>query len=138
MPGRGLHELTYFVTQVKATVRVGLPSETTTTMGSVISFQHLNKIESMIKIAVENEGGTIVLGGNRPTDDWAKDGAFLMPTIITGTIFLTFLCALNFVLVMAGLSQCCTTIQEEIFGPVVSVQRFSSEEEALSMANGVR
>jgi acyl-CoA reductase-like NAD-dependent aldehyde dehydrogenase len=90
MPGRGLHELTYFVTQVKATVRVGLPSETTTTMGSVISFQHLNKIESMIKIAVENEGGTIVLGGNRPTDAWAKDGAFLMPTIITGTIFLTF------------------------------------------------
>lgn len=88
-------------------------------MGSVITFQHLEKIEGMVKTAVE-EGGNIVLGGKRPTDELLKNGAFYLPTIIT------------------GLSQSSRTIQEEIFGPVVTIQTFNSDEEALALANGVR
>ena len=109
-----------FLARIRDTVKMGPPADATTTMGSVISFDHRNKIEKVLRNAVENEGGTIVLGGGRPTGEWAAAGAFLEPTVIT------------------GLAQSCSTVQEEIFGPVVSVQRFHSEEQALEMANGVR
>jgi aminomuconate-semialdehyde/2-hydroxymuconate-6-semialdehyde dehydrogenase len=108
-----------FIAKVKSSVVVGLPLDPKTTMGSVITFQHLQKIEGMVKTAVE-EGGKIVLGGKRPTDEFLKSGAFYEPTIIT------------------GLSQSSHTIQEEIFGPVVTIQSFNSDEEALALANGVR
>ena len=69
----------------------------------------------------EEEGGTIALGGARPElgGDHAN-GAFLMPTIVT------------------GLDANCRTSTEEIFGPVVTVHPFDTEEEALAIANGVQ
>lgn len=108
-----------FVAKVKSNLIVGVPSDPKTGMGTVISTTHLQKIEKMVQTAIQ-EGGNIVLGGRRPTATWASNGAYYEPTIIT------------------GLNQSCKTIQEEIFGPVVSIQTFSNEEEALAMANGVR
>ena len=66
------------------------------------------------------EGGTILCGGKRPAlDPSLEGGSFLEPAVI------------------AGLSPSCRTVQEEIFGPVVSVHPFRDEEEALALANGV-
>lgn len=108
-----------FLAKMKSNIILADPSDPKTTMGPVTSFPHLKKIESMVATAVE-EGGKIVTGGKRLMADWAKSGAFYEPTVIT------------------GLTQDCSTIQEEIFGPVVTVQTFETEEEALAMANGVR
>ena len=65
-----------FVDRVRQTIVVGLPEESTTTMGPVVSFPHRDKIEQMIAVARE-QGGKILLGGDRPTADWAAKGAFL-------------------------------------------------------------
>jgi aminomuconate-semialdehyde/2-hydroxymuconate-6-semialdehyde dehydrogenase len=108
-----------FLAKIKSNIIQALPSDPKTTMGPVTSFPHLEKIESMVATAV-SEGGKILTGGKRLTADWAKAGAFYEPTVI------------------GGLTQSCSTIQEEIFGPVVTVQSFESEEEALDLANGVR
>ena len=108
-----------FVARVESVVKVGAPLDATTTMGTVISFAHRDKIERMVAVAVE-QGGQVVLGGKRPTGAWAAAGAFLEPTVIV------------------GLKQSCEAVQEEIFGPVVTIQRFHSDAEALALANGVR
>lgn len=108
-----------FLAKVQTNVKLGDPTDPKTTMGPVTSFQHLSKIESMVATAVA-EGGKILLGGKRPTGEFASTGAFFEPTVI------------------AGLGQSCSTIQEEIFGPVVTIQSFRDEAEALSLANGVR
>jgi reactive intermediate/imine deaminase len=108
-----------FVAKVKSSIVVGPPNAPTTTMGPVVSELHRAKIEGMIKTAVE-EGGQILLGGKRPQGDWATNGFYLEPTIIV------------------GLNQSCQAIQEEIFGPVVTISRFSGYDEALQFANGVQ
>lgn len=108
-----------FLSKIKSTIVLGLPSDPKTTMGTVISFQHLEKIEGMVATAIA-EGGTVVTGGKRPSDEYASRGAFYEPTVIT------------------GLAQDAKTVQEEIFGPVVTVQKFEGDAEALAMANGVR
>ena len=78
-------------------------------------------MEKYIAIA-KQEGGTIVLGGERPKferdEKYLNEGAFFLPTIITG------LCPYK--------SRCAT---EEIFGPVVTVHSFKSEQELLNMVN---
>ena len=108
-----------FVAKVKSTIVVGPPSDPTTTMGPVISEQHRNKIEGMIKTAIE-QGGKLILGGKRPTGEWASKGWYLEPTIIT------------------DIGHHCQAIQEEIFGPVVTISRFRGYDEALALANGVK
>lgn len=108
-----------FTEKVKNTIVVGPPNESTTTMGPVVSFQHRDKIEGMIKVAKE-QGGTIVFGGERPIGEWAAKGCYLLPTIIT------------------NLGQHCQSIQEEIFGPVVTISAFDTDADGLAMANGVR
>ncbi|MHC4824017.1 MAG: aldehyde dehydrogenase family protein [Planctomycetota bacterium] len=84
-------------------------------MGSLISFEHREKVASYVALAKE-EGGTIVAGGNRVGPG---QGAFFEPTIIT------------------GLPIDCRTATEEIFGPVLTVHPFDTEQEALDMANHV-
>ena len=81
-------------------------------IGPVISEQHRSKVLSYIELAKE-EGGQILAGGNIPN----KAGAWIEPTVI------------------AGLSHTSRTATEEIFGPVVTVHRFETEEEAIEMAN---
>ena len=98
---------------------VGDPA--TAQIGSLTSLAHREKIEYYVDLA-QKEGGTIRCGGRRPTNLHPPfdAGAFYLPTVITG---------------LPPTARCSV---EEIFGPVVTVHPFSSEEEALSIANGVR
>lgn len=109
--------LTEFVRQTKEII-VGDPLEEKTRMGALVSEGHMQKVLSYIDLA-KQEGGTIVTGGRRITiPGRCEKGFFIEPTVIT------------------GLSQDCRTNQEEIFGPVVTVTPFDTEEEAVALANG--
>ena len=106
-----------FVERVKA-LRVGDPKEATSDLGAVVSEGHMEKVLSYVELAKE-EGGTVLCGGERVRLDGAlKDGWYLAPTVIE------------------GLGAQCRTNQEEIFGPVVTIAPFDTEEEALANANG--
>lgn len=105
-----------FVERVK-NLKVGNPADDTTKQGAIVSKQHLEKVLSYIELA-EKEGGKILTGGRRIIlGGELKDGWFLEPTVIE------------------GLSHQCRTNQEEIFGPVVTLIPFDTEEEVLMMAN---
>ncbi len=98
---------------------VGNPLDENTQMGAVISEAHQQKILNYVKLATE-EGGTILTGGKAMYPKDAEKGWFVAPTVIE------------------GLAYDCRTNQEEIFGPVVTIQPFDTEEEALLYANSVR
>jgi aminomuconate-semialdehyde/2-hydroxymuconate-6-semialdehyde dehydrogenase len=99
---------------------IGDPLEESTNLGAIVSEPHKEKILSYIDLA-KKEGGAILCGGNRvKLDGRCANGFFLEPTVIE------------------GLSHDCRTNQEEIFGPVVSIMPFDTEEEVLSYANSVR
>ena len=83
--------------------------------GALISAAHLEKVTRYIDLAKE-EGGTIVAGGNRVD----RKGWFVEPTVIT------------------GLGTECRVLQEEIFGPVVTITPFQDESEAIAFANSTR
>ncbi|MBK9248527.1 MAG: aldehyde dehydrogenase [Ignavibacteria bacterium] len=96
---------------------VGDPLDPATRQGALVSLAHLDKVLSYIQIA-KDEGGTIALGGNQINPEGrCANGWFVEPTVIE------------------GLGADCRINQEEIFGPVVSLVPFDTEEEALSMAN---
>ncbi|MDI9341409.1 MAG: aldehyde dehydrogenase [Sediminibacterium sp.] len=107
---------TDFVSRVKA-LKVGAPQEEGTKVGAVVSQPHQEKILSYIELA-KQEGGTVLTGGNKVIleGDYAG-GYYIDPTVIEGLDF-------N-----------CRTNQEEIFGPVVTLTPFDTEEEVLKMAN---
>src|SRR5215217_8063134 len=108
-----------FTARVSA-LKVGDPSDAGTDVGAIVSKQHFDKIMSYIDLA-QKEGGTILTGGNElKLDGRCGDGWFIEPTIIE------------------GLSHDCRTNQEEIFGPVVTIMAFDTEDEVLGFANSVR
>ena len=99
-------------------LRVGNPEEKETQMGPLVSREHREKVMSYIEIA-KGEGGKIAFGGNIPKLAAPfHQGYFLEPTVITG---------------LTHASRC---MQEEIFGPVVSIAPFRTEAEAISRCNG--
>ncbi len=101
-------------------LNVGDPNDEKTDMGALISKGHLEKVTGYIDLAKE-EGGTILIGGeNADVNGRCNDGYFVEPTVID------------------GLSADCRTNQEEIFGPVVSLIPFKSEEEVIAMANSTQ
>ena len=105
-----------FVAKTKK-MTVGDPSLEETKMGAIVSEDHLNKVLDHIAIA-KAEGGEILAGGNRiKMKGIFEGGYYLEPTII------------------AGLPQACRTNREEIFGPVVTLIPFDTEDEAIAMAN---
>ena len=105
-----------FVEGVKK-LRVGDPLDSETHVGALISEKHLDKVLGYIDLA-KQEGGTILTGGNRvKVDGRCGNGYFVDPTVIT------------------GLSQQCRTNQEEIFGPIVTIEPFGTEAEAIHAAN---
>ena len=105
-----------FVGYVK-NMKVGDPSSEDSDLGALVSFAHKDKVESYIHLA-EREGGKILCGGKSPTLPSPFDkGAFLEPTIVS------------------DLSHMSRTATEEIFGPVVTLHPFRTDEEAIEIAN---
>ena len=97
-------------------IKLGNGFDAETEMGPVISAEHREKIEGYMEVA-KSENATIAVGGKRPEREDLKDGFFFEPTVIT---------------------DCDTSmriVQEEVFGPVVTVEGFSTEEEAIEIAN---
>jgi aminomuconate-semialdehyde/2-hydroxymuconate-6-semialdehyde dehydrogenase len=109
---------TDFVVMVSK-LKVGDPFDEKTNLGALVSKAHLEKVESYIKIA-EEEGGKILYGGNRVKVHGRENGYYLQPTVVE--VF----------------DDQCRVNQEEIFGPVVTLMPFETEEEALQMANSVK
>jgi aminomuconate-semialdehyde/2-hydroxymuconate-6-semialdehyde dehydrogenase len=108
-----------FVEKVK-TLKVGNPNDETSNLGAVVSEQHMEKVLSYIRLAKE-EGGKILTGGHRvDLNGELSDGWYIAPTVIEGLPFT------------------CRTNQEEIFGPVVTLTPFDSEDEVLAMANSTK
>ena len=120
-------------TERVAKLKIGDPLDAATNIGAVVSSEHLEKVLSYIELA-KQEGGRILLGGNRvdlsnepynSTNPQSQipnpklNGWFIEPTIIENLAF------------------DCRTNQEEIFGAVVSIQPFDTEEEVLRYANSV-
>lgn len=114
---RFLHD---FVEGTKA-MKVGDPLEPDTRIGAVVSRAQYEKVLHYIMLARE-EGGKIETGGlpAYEVNERCKSGWFIHPTIVT------------------GLNSGCRVNQEEIFGPVVTIIPFDTEEEALAIANSTR
>jgi aminomuconate-semialdehyde/2-hydroxymuconate-6-semialdehyde dehydrogenase len=110
--------VTKFVDTVES-MKIGDPSDETTELGALISADHLEKVESYVALAKE-EGGTTLTGGRPCLPSEFEHGNWLSPTVIEG---------------LAPDARCST---EEIFGPVVTLHKFETEDEAVAIANGTR
>jgi acyl-CoA reductase-like NAD-dependent aldehyde dehydrogenase len=97
-------------------VRVGDPLDDATEVGTLVSERQRERVRDYIEIGL-SEGATIVVGGEAPDDPALANGAYLMPTVFD------------------NVNNDMRIAREEIFGPVVSVIAFDSEEEALRLAN---
>ncbi|MBP6392438.1 MAG: aldehyde dehydrogenase family protein, partial [Flavobacteriales bacterium] len=105
-----------FVARANA-LRVGDPKDPGSDLGALVSKAHLEKVLGHVEIA-RKEGGRVLCGGDQVHLEGALSGGWYMrPTVIE------------------GLGPACRTNQEEIFGPVVTLQPFDTEEEALTLAN---
>ncbi|MFT4415273.1 aldehyde dehydrogenase family protein [Fredinandcohnia humi] len=97
-------------------IRVGPGDDPNTEMGALVSQQHMEKVLSYIQIG-KDEGAKLVCGGNRMTGNGLEKGYFVEPTIFVDT------------------TPEMRIVQEEIFGPVLAVQKFKDEQEAIELAN---
>ncbi len=107
-----------FIEKVRA-IQLGDPMDEETEMGTVISPEHLLKVESYIDLA-QKEGGVILTGGTREMTGYYGPegiGAYLRPTVVDK---------------LPHTSRCAT---EEIFGPMVTLHSFTTEHEVLEMIN---
>ena len=100
-------------------LRVGDPEDPRTQMGPLISREHRESIERYVRLGLE-EGGRLLAGGKRPSGGLYDKGWFYRPTVID------------------GLDNRARMCQEEIFGPVLAVMPFESDDEAVAIANNSR
>jgi len=107
-----------FVKRTEALV-VGSPEHSDTDIRAIVSKPHYDKILSYIQLA-KDEGGSIVTGGEPIYPKGHEKGWYIAPTIIE------------------GLPNDCRTNQEEIFGPVVTIMPFDTEQEVLTYANSTQ
>lgn len=108
-----------FVEKV-SNMTVANPDNPNAKLGAVVSKPHMEKILSYVELAKE-EGGTVLTGGERVNmAPPYENGYYVRPTVIE------------------GLHYQCRTNQEEIFGPVVTITPFDTEEEVLQMANSTQ
>ncbi len=97
-------------------IRVGPGLDERTETGALISAEHRAKVERYIRAGID-EGARLVAGGGRPTEPDLQAGFYVRPTVFadcTGDMMI---------------------IREEIFGPVVTVERFTTEDEAIRLGN---
>ncbi|MGG5260919.1 gamma-aminobutyraldehyde dehydrogenase [Phycicoccus avicenniae] len=99
----------------KSSAPVGLPDDADALFGPVNNANQLERVSGFIERLPSH--ATVSAGGNRRTD--LGDGYYLEPTVLS------------------GLTQDDEAVQNEIFGPVITVQRFTDEDEAVAWANGV-
>jgi aminomuconate-semialdehyde/2-hydroxymuconate-6-semialdehyde dehydrogenase len=99
-------------------LKIGDPLEATTDQGAIVSKTQLDKVKFYVDLA-QKEGGKIALGGSAPKsiNERCQSGYFFPPTVIT------------------DLPVSCRVNREEIFGPVVTITPFDSEDEVISYAN---
>lgn len=109
------------LTAAARALRLGDPSDPATQFGALVSRAHLDKVHTMVQEA-RSLGGIIHCGGRK------ADPASLPPRCRNGYFFEPT--------VISGLSPTCRIEQEEIFGPVVTVQTFRDDAEATHLANG--
>jgi aminomuconate-semialdehyde/2-hydroxymuconate-6-semialdehyde dehydrogenase len=102
------------MTAAAKNIRLGDPLDPATEMGSLISEEHWQKVSGYVELA-RREGAQILCGGGRPPH--LARGNFFLPTVI------------------AGLQPNSRVCREEIFGPVVTVLPFRTDEEAVAIAN---
>ena len=107
-----------FVDAVEA-MRIGDPSDESTDLGALISENHLAKVQGYVELA-KQEGGALLTGGTPCLPSGFEGGNWMAPTVIEG---------------LSPDSRCST---EEIFGPVVTLHPFGSEDEAVTIANNTR
>jgi len=107
-----------FVDAVEA-MRIGDPSDESTDLGALISEDHLAKVQGYVELA-KQEGGALLTGGTPCLPSGFEGGNWMAPTVIEG---------------LSPDSRCST---EEIFGPVVTLHPFGSEDEAVTIANNTR
>jgi aminomuconate-semialdehyde/2-hydroxymuconate-6-semialdehyde dehydrogenase len=107
-------------TEAARLLKVGDPLDAATDQGALISHRHLDRVLSYVRLARE-EGGRVLCGGSPPPPatlgERCRGGAFLEPTVIV------------------DLDVDCRVNQEEIFGPVVTITPFRTEEEVVRYAN---
>ena len=115
LAGSGVYDklLSDLVPMVQS-IKVGGPFEEGSEMGSVVSKEQLERVTGFVDRA-RKEGAEVLTGGA----PLRGDGYFYEPTVVT------------------GVTQDSEIVQREVFGPVVTVQRFDDEDQALAWANGV-
>ncbi len=106
-----------FLSKVKQ-IRVGDPTSESTDMGPLISARQRNSVEGYVERALRS-GANILLGGKRASIAGFESGFFFEPTVV------------------AEERQDAEIVQSEVFGPVIVVSRFKTEEEVIAKANGV-
>lgn len=114
---RGIYDefVQRYVAQAKR-VKVGHPSDPQTEVGALVHPEHFDKVLSYIEIGKEE--GRLVAGGSRPEE--FPEGNFVQPTVFV------------------DVAPEARIFQEEIFGPVVAITPFDTEEEALELANNTK
>jgi betaine-aldehyde dehydrogenase len=114
---RSVHErVVELFAEATRNVKVGDPADEATEVGTLVSAKQRDRVKDYLEIGL-GEGATIVVGGTEPDDPALADGAYLLPTVFD------------------GVSNDMRIAKEEIFGPVVSIIPFDTEEEALRLAN---
>ena len=97
-------------------IRLGHGSDDATEAGALISAEHRDKVERYVRGAID-EGARLVAGGRRPDDAHLQGGFFYRPTVF------------------ADVRRDMRIVREEVFGPVLTVERFSTEDEAIELGN---
>ncbi|MBM7646949.1 betaine-aldehyde dehydrogenase [Scopulibacillus daqui] len=97
-------------------IKLGSGFDEETQSGPLISAEHRAKVEKYVEIGIK-EGANLAIGGKRPEDPALEKGFFYLPTIFTN-------CSSNM-----------RIVQEEVFGPVLTIERFKDEQEAVQLAN---
>ncbi len=103
------------VADLYAAIRLGPPSDPATDLGPLSSARHRDKVSAMVERA-RSEGATICQGARLPDGDLAG-GFWYPPTLVTGA------------------DQRSAIVQDEVFGPVLTVSSFETDDEALALAN---